>query len=114
MWGTITRALHDDIDRDQAPWLNQASITIRAGEWLNSFNPKKLRRVARPYVLYPVSQGMDGSCPGLPPGDPPCRHPCPHALFQPLPPQLAPLPSIYLNTVPGAKGVYLTAGDTLN
>ena len=43
---------------------------------------------------------------------PPCGHPCPHALFHPLPPQPAPLPGIYLNTITGAKGVYLTAADT--
>ena len=49
---------------------------------------------------------------GSGPGIPPCGHPCPHALFQPLPPQPAPLPGIYLNTVTGAKGVYLTTGDT--
>ena len=51
-------------------------------------------------------------CPGLRPRDPPYGHPCPHALFQPLPPQPAPLPGIYLNTITGAKGVYLTTGDT--
>ena len=55
---------------------------------------------------------MDDQSPGLWPGNLPCGHPCPHALFQPLPPQPAPLPGIYLNTVTGAKGVYLTAGDT--
>ena len=69
---------------------------------------------AGPYILYPVPRRMDGPCLGLRPGDPPCRQPCRHALFQPLPPQPAPLLGIYLNTVPGAKGVYLTAGDTLN
>ena len=36
----------------------------------------------------------------------------PRALFQPLLPQPAPLPGVYLNTVTGAKGVYLTTGDT--
>ena len=55
---------------------------------------------------------MDGPCPGLRPGDAPCGHPCPHALFQPLPPQPAPLPGIYLNTVTDAKEVCLTTGDT--
>ena len=49
---------------------------------------------------------------GSGPRDPPCGHPCPHALFQPLPSQPAPLPGVYLNTVTGAKGVYLTTGDT--
>ena len=39
-------------------------------------------------------------------------HPCPHALFQPLPGQPAPLPGVYLNTVTGSKGLYLTMGDT--
>ena len=68
--------------------------------------------MAGPYILYPVPDGMDGHCTGLRPGDPPCGHPCPHALFQPLPPQTAPLPGVYLNTVTGAKGVYLTTGDT--
>ena len=111
-WGTIRRALHDDINRDQATWIDQGSITIRVGGWLNNLNPKKLRRVAGPYILYPVLHGMDDHCPGLRPGDPPCGHPCPHALFQPLPPQPAPLPGNYLNTVTGAKGVYLTTGDT--
>ena len=77
-------------------------------------NAKKLRRVAGPYILYPVPHGMHGPCPGLRTGDPPCGHPCPHALFQPLHPQPAPLPGIYLNTIPGAKGVHLTAGDTLS
>ena len=45
-------------------------------------------------------------------GTPPVGTPA-HTLFQPLPPQPAPLPGIYLNTVPGNKGVYLTTGDTL-
>ena len=111
-WGIIRRALHHDIDRDQATWIDQGSVSIRVGEWLNNLNPQKLRRVAGPYILYPVPHGMDDHCPGLRPGDPPCGHPCPHALFQPLPPQPAPLPGIYLNTVTGVKGVYLTAGDT--
>ena len=35
-------------------------------------------------------------------------------MFQPLPSQPAPLPGIYLITVLGAKGGYLTAGDTLS
>ena len=35
-------------------------------------------------------------------------------LSQSLPPDPAPVQGIYLNTVPKAKGVYLTAGDTLN
>ena len=93
-------------------WIDQGSVTIRVGGWVNTLNPKKLRRVAGPYILYPVLHVMDGPCPGLRPGDPPCGQPCPHALFQPLPPQPAPLPGIYLNTVTGAKGVYLTTGDT--
>ena len=75
-------------------------------------NPHKLRRGAGPYILYPVPHSMDDHCPGLRPGDPPCGHPCPHALFQPLLPQPAPLPGVYLNTVTGSKGVYLTTGDT--
>ena len=79
----------------------------------NILNPKKLRRVVGPYILYPVQHGMDGPCLGLRTGDPPCGHPYPHALIQPLPPQPAPLPGIYLNTIPGTKGVHLTAGDTL-
>ena len=85
-----------------------------AGRWLSSLSPKKLRRVAGPYIIYPIPHGMDGPCPGLRTGDAPCRHPCPHALFQQLPPQPGPLPVISLNTVPGAKGVYLTAGATLS
>ena len=55
---------------------------------------------------------MDDHRPGLRPADPPCRHCCPHALFQQLPPQPAPLPGVYLNTVTGAKEVCLTTGDT--
>ena len=73
---------------------------------------QKLRRVAGPYILHPVPHGMDDHCPGLRPGDPSCGHPCPHALFEPFPRQTVPLPGIYLNTVTGAKGVYLPAGDT--
>ena len=111
-WGTIRRALHHNIDRDQATWLDQGSVTIRAGGWLNKLNPQKLRRVAGPCILYPLPHGMDDHCPVLRAGDPPCGHPCPHALFEPLPAQPAPLPGIYLNTVASAKGVYLTAGDT--
>ena len=111
--GTIQRALHHDIDRHQATWLDQGSVTIRAGGQINSLNPRKLRRVAGPYILYPVPHSMDGPCPGLRTGHPPCGHPCPDALFQPLPPQPALLPGIYLNTIPGTKGVHLTAGDTL-
>ena len=65
-----------------------------------------------PYILYPVPDGMDDHCPGLGRGDPPCGHPCFHAPFQPLPPQPAPHPGIYLNAATGAKGVYLTTGDT--
>ena len=111
-WGTIRRAPHHDIDRDQATWTSQGFVTIREGGWLNTLNPQKLRRVAGPYILYPVPHGIDDHCPGLRPGDPPCGHPCPHALFQPFPLQPAPLPGIYLNTVTGDKGVYLTTGDT--
>ena len=112
-WGTIRRALHHDIDRDQATWIHECSVTIRVGGWLNTLNTQNLRRVAGPYILYLVPHGMDDHCPGLRPGDRPCGHPCPHALFQPLPPQPAPLPGIYLNTVTGARGAYLTAGDTI-
>ena len=68
--------------------------------------------MAGPYILYPVPHGMDGPCPGLRPGDPPCEHPCSNALFEPLPPHPAPLPGVYLNTVTGVQGVYLTTGDT--
>ena len=113
IWGTIRRALHHDIDRDQATWLDQRSVSIGAGAWLKGLNPKKLRRVAEPYILYPVSHGMDGPCPGLQTEDPPCGHPCPHALFQPLPPQPALLLGIYLNTTPGTTGVHLTERETL-
>ena len=105
MWGTIRRALHNDINRVQATWLDRGSVTITAGGWLNSLNPKKLRRMAGPYILYPVPHGMDDHCPGLRPGDPPCEHSFPDALFQALPPRPAPLPGIYLNAVAGAKGV---------
>ena len=111
-WGTIRRALHHDIDRHPATWIDQGSVIIRVGGWLNTLNPQKLCRVAGPYILYPVPHGMDDHCPGLRPGDPPCGNPCPHALFQPLHPQPAPLPGVYLNTVKGAKGVYITTGDT--
>ena len=111
-WGIIRRALHHNINQDQATCLHQASVTIRAGGWLNNLNPQKLRTAAGPYILYPVPHGMDDHCPGLRPGNPLCGHPCPHALFQPLPLQPAPVPGIYLNAGAGAKGVYLTAGDT--
>ena len=111
-WGTIRRALHHDIDCDQATWIDQGSVSIRVGGWLNTPKPQQLHRVAGPYILYPVAHGMDDHCRGLCPGHPPCGHPCPHALCQPLEPQPAPLPGIYLNTVTGAKGVYLTTGDT--
>ena len=110
-WGTIRRTLHHYIDRNQATWIDQGSVTIRVGGWLNTLNPRNLRRVAGQYILYPVPHGMDGPCPGLQPGDPPCGHPCTRALFQPLPPQPALLRGIYLNTGTGAKGVYLTTGD---
>ena len=111
-WGTITRALHHDIDRDQATWINQGSIIIIIRGWLNTLNLHKLRRSVGPYILYPVPHGMDGPCQGLRPGDPPCGRPCPHALFEPLCPQPAPLQGVYLNTVTSAKGVYPTTGDT--
>ena len=74
--------------------------------------PQKLRRLAGPYTLYPEPHIMDDHSPGLQLGDPPCGHPCPHALLHSLPPQPAPLPGIHLNTVTGAKGLYLTTGDT--
>ena len=70
-WGTIRGALHHDIDRDLATWIDQGSVTIRVGRSLNTLNLKKLCRVAGPYILYPVPHGMDGPCPGLWPGDPP-------------------------------------------
>ena len=76
-WGTIRRALHHDIDQDQATWLDQGSSTIRAGGWFNNLNPQKLRRVAGPYILYPVPHGMDDHCPGLRAGDPPAGTPAP-------------------------------------
>ena len=64
--------------------------------------------------MYRVPHGMDCPCRGIRTGEPPRRHPFPHVLSQPLPPQPAPLSGIYLKTVLGAKGVYLTAGDTLS
>ena len=70
-WSTIRTALHHDIDRDPATWIDQGAVTIRVGGWLNTLNPQKLRNVAEPYILYPVPTGMDGPCPGLRPGDPP-------------------------------------------
>ena len=79
-WGTIRKALHHDIDRDQATWIDQGSVTIRVGGWLSPLKAKKLRGVAGPYIIYPVPDGMDDHCPGLRPGDPPFGHPCPHAL----------------------------------
>ena len=112
MWGTIRRALHHEIARNNATWLDHCSVTIRAAGWLNNLNPEKLRRVAGPYILYPVPHGIDDHCPGLWPRDPFCGHPCLHALFQPLPPEPAPLQGIPLSAVAGTKGVYLTAGDT--
>ena len=96
----------------KSPGSTKALSPSPLGGWLNTLNPVKLRRVAGPYILYPLSHGMDDLCPGLRPGDPPCGHPCPGALFQPLSPQPAPLPGIYPNTVTGAKGVYLTTRDT--
>ena len=84
--GTIRSALHHDIDRHQATWLDKGSVTIRAGAWLSNLNPRELRMVAGPYILYPVPDGMDDHCPGLRPGDPPLRAPLPRTLFQPLPP----------------------------
>ena len=89
------------------PVLTRAPSPSGQAGSLNNLNPKKLRRVAGPYILYPVPHGMDDHCPGLQPRDPPRGHPCPHALFQSLPPKPAPLPGIYLNAVAGAKGVYL-------
>ena len=62
--GIIRWALHHDIDRDQETWLDQGSITIRAGAWLNSLQPKKLRRLAGPYILYSVALVIDGYYPG--------------------------------------------------
>ena len=76
-WGTIRRALHHDIDRDQATWLDQGSVTLRAGGWLNNLKPKKLRMVAGPYILYPVPHRMENQYPGLRPAPPPCGHPAP-------------------------------------
>ena len=32
-WGTIRRALHHDIDRDQATWIHQGSVNIRVAGW---------------------------------------------------------------------------------
>ena len=48
MWGTGRVAMNHDIDRDQGTWLDHGTVTIRAGGWLNSPSPKKLRRVAGP------------------------------------------------------------------
>ena len=88
-WGTTRRALHHDIDRDQATWIDQGSVTIGVGWWLNTLNPQKLRKLAGPYILYPVPHGMDGHCPGLRPGTP---------LRAPLPPR--PVPAIAPTTRP--------------
>ena len=64
-WSTIRRALHHDIDREQATWIDQGSVTIRLQGWLHTLSPEKLRRVAGPYIPYPVLHGMDDHCPGL-------------------------------------------------
>ena len=78
MRGTIRRALHKDIDRDQATWLDQGPVTIRAGGWLNNLNLQKLRRVAGPYILYPTAPmtTAQGSGPGTPPAGTPAPTPC--------------------------------------
>ena len=67
------------------PGSTRAPSPSGLGGWLNNLNPQKLRRVAGPYILYPVPHGMDDHCRGLRSGDLPCGHPCPHALFQPHP-----------------------------
>ena len=56
---------------------------------------------------------MDGPCPRLGTRTPDVDYHAPPALFRPLAAQPAPLPGIYLNTIPGARGVHLTAGNTL-
>ena len=104
-FGTIRRALHQDMYRDQATWLDQGSVTIRAGGWWYTLNPQRLRRVTGPYILYPVPTAWMTIAQGSRTGTPPCGHPCPHALFRPLPPQPPSLPGRYLNAVAGDKPV---------
>ena len=50
--------------------------------------------------------------PKAPARGPPLRATLPPRPVPTIAPQLAPLPGVYLNTVTGAKGVYLTTRDT--
>ena len=85
-WGTIRRALHHDIDRDQATWIDQGSVTIRVGGWLNTLSPQNYAGWRGPtyYTPHPTAwmAPAQGSGPGTPPaGTPaptPCSSHCPH------------------------------------
>ena len=108
---TIRWALHHEIHRDQATWLDQGSVTIRAAGQLNSLNPKKqgektLHHVPRPH-------GMDGPCPWLRTGDPPCGHPCPTLCSNSCPHNLPRSQISTLTQYLEPKEAYLTAEDTL-
>ena len=106
------RPLHHNMGRDQATCLDQGSITIGEGRWLNTLHSRKLRRVAGPYVVYLVFHGMDSSSVGFRLGDPLFGQPYPYSLFQPLHPQGARFLCIFSNAIPGNKGVHFTIGDT--
>ena len=86
MWGIIRRALHDDIDRDQATWIDQGSVTIRVGGVVE--HPKPQKNYAgwqgpTYYIPYPTAwmAPAEGCGPGTPhaatPAPTPCSNHCP-------------------------------------
>ena len=102
--GTIRWALHNHIDRKQATTLDQGYITIRVDGWLNSLNPKKLRRMAGPYVLYPVPHGMDGPSAGPRPREALLRTAQPTCLVPTATPPTRPNPRYLLWHGTGCQG----------
>ena len=76
-WGTITMALHHDIDRDQATWINQGSVTIRVGGWLNTQTPKNCAGWQGPTYYTPCPKAWMTTARGLDPGIPPAGTPAP-------------------------------------
>ena len=53
-WGTIRKALHHDIHRDQATWIDQGSVTIRLGGRVEEPDPPKTAQGGR--ALHTISR----------------------------------------------------------
>ena len=91
-WGTIRRALHHNINRDQATWIDQGSVTIKVGGWLNTLNPKKITQGGGALHTISRTPGHGWPLPRAAARGPPLRPPLPARPVPTIAPPTRPTP----------------------